>query len=80
MRERAEFRSEGGTSPEAVVKLRLSLVRRRKHYRREVITNRLNHVTLVLVFLITLINMFITGFGIEPPSQWGDQGAKHTPS
>ena len=81
MREKAEFRSAGGTSgPDAVVKLRLSLMRQREHYRHDVITNHLNHVSMVLVFLITVTNMFITGFGIEPPNEWNQQGSNHTPS
>lgn len=34
-------------------------------FRRHQITNRLNFVTIVLVFVITVVNMFITGFGIK---------------
>ncbi|RUS84889.1 hypothetical protein EGW08_007358 [Elysia chlorotica] len=39
--------------------------RMEQRFRRRQLTNRLNFVTIVLVFLITLINMFITGFGIK---------------
>ncbi|XP_076448413.1 ninjurin-1-like [Babylonia areolata] len=69
MREK-EFRSVGDASPDAVVKVRLSMMRQRENYRHDLTTNHLNHVTMVLVFLITVTNMFITGFGIEPPSEW----------
>ncbi|XP_070193385.1 ninjurin-1-like [Littorina saxatilis] len=74
-----EIRS-GDTSSGAVLKLRFSLVRQREQFQRDVITNRLNHVTMVLVFLITVVNMFITGFGIQPPSEWSETEANNTPS
>ncbi|XP_059169685.1 ninjurin-1-like isoform X2 [Physella acuta] len=34
-------------------------------FRQQRITNHLNYVTMVLVFTITVANMFITGFGIK---------------
>ncbi|GFO45087.1 hypothetical protein PoB_007159200 [Plakobranchus ocellatus] len=34
-------------------------------FRRHQVTNRLNCCAIVLVFIITVINMFITGFGIK---------------
>lgn len=37
----------------------------KEHFRKEVVTTRLNHVTMILVFLITIANMLITGFGIQ---------------
>ncbi|GFR81917.1 ninjurin 2 [Elysia marginata] len=39
--------------------------RMEEKFRRHKLTNRLNFATIVLVFVITVINMFITGFGIK---------------
>ena len=69
----------GDMSEDAVVRMRVSIMRMREQYARDVTTNHLNHVTMVLVFLITVANMFITGFGIEPPSHWGSKERNATP-
>ncbi|KAL8588149.1 hypothetical protein ACOMHN_044119 [Nucella lapillus] len=79
VRER-RFRSDENPSRDAMVKMRLSLMRRGEQFRHDVITNHLNHVTMVLVFLITVTNMFITGFGIEPPSECKYRGTNTTPT
>ncbi|KAK3794050.1 hypothetical protein RRG08_028482 [Elysia crispata] len=39
--------------------------RMKQRFQRHQLTNRLNFITIVLVFVITVINMFITGFGIK---------------
>uniref|UniRef100_A0A2C9LA44 Uncharacterized protein n=1 Tax=Biomphalaria glabrata TaxID=6526 RepID=A0A2C9LA44_BIOGL len=44
---------------------RLSNLNRDEEFRTQRLTNHMNYVTMVLVFLITVINMFITGFGIK---------------
>lgn len=36
-------------------------------------TNRLNNITIAMVFLITVLNIFITSFGIGDPARVGQQ-------
>lgn len=57
---------------------RQSIARKQEHFECDLVTNRLNHVTMVLVFLITVTNMFITGFGIETPADWGSPPGNNT--
>ncbi|KAH9489324.1 Ninjurin-1 [Bulinus truncatus] len=44
---------------------RLSTLNRDEEFRAQRLTNHLNYITMVLVFAITVVNMFITGFGIK---------------
>ncbi|CAL1526215.1 unnamed protein product [Lymnaea stagnalis] len=44
---------------------RLSTLNRDEEFRTQRLTNHLNYITMVLVFIITVVNMFITGFGIK---------------
>ncbi|BFZ10710.1 hypothetical protein BsWGS_13749 [Bradybaena similaris] len=46
-------------------KARDLLVRKQEDYNENRLTSHLNYVTMVLVFVITVVNMFITGFGIK---------------
>jgi hypothetical protein len=46
-------------------KNRNSLLRRQQSFQGHVLTSHLNYISMVLVFTITVINMFITGFGIK---------------
>ncbi|XP_005090410.2 uncharacterized protein LOC101856775 [Aplysia californica] len=57
--------NSGRPNRAASEKLRLSLLKREEDYHHHRITNHMNYATMVLVFLITVINMFITGFGIK---------------
>lgn len=54
-----------GTTSANQDQIRNSVQRRKQHYQENRITSHLNYVTMVLVFIITVINMFITGFGIK---------------
>uniref|UniRef100_A0A0B6Y9L8 Uncharacterized protein n=1 Tax=Arion vulgaris TaxID=1028688 RepID=A0A0B6Y9L8_9EUPU len=56
--------TKGGTA-EDDAKIRSSYLQRVEDYKENRVTSHLNYVTMVLVFVITVINMFITGFGIK---------------
>lgn len=53
---------EAGAAKQSVI---LDRAKQEEKFRRHQLTNRLNYGTIVLVFLITVTNMFITGFGIK---------------
>ena len=57
--------SDKKSKEEAADHLRVFKLNREDDYRQSVVTNHLNYTTMILVFLITVINMFITGFGIK---------------
>ena len=57
--------NKGSEAQAAKETLTLDKAKQEEKYRRHVITNRLNYGTILLVFIITVINMFITGFGIK---------------
>ncbi|CAG5120806.1 unnamed protein product [Candidula unifasciata] len=46
-------------------KARDLLVRKQEDYNEDRLTSHLNYITMILVFAITVVNMFITGFGIK---------------
>ena len=58
------FQGDLGTTSEAEAAKAFKHRMKRK-FQRHQLTNRLNFITIVLVFVITVINMFITGFGIK---------------
>ncbi|BFZ08432.1 hypothetical protein BsWGS_11471 [Bradybaena similaris] len=57
--------TSSGTDTAAKTAARNSYLRRQMSYQGHRITSHLNYVSMVLVFVITVINMFITGFGIK---------------
>ncbi|CAG5118600.1 unnamed protein product [Candidula unifasciata] len=63
LRELADAKSETDTAEMSAA--RNSYLRRQISYLGHRITSHLNYITMVLVFIITVINMFITGFGIK---------------
>ncbi|KAK3794052.1 hypothetical protein RRG08_028484 [Elysia crispata] len=65
--------SKSAESQAAKESLRVDRAKLEEKFRRHEWTNRLNYGTIVLVFMITVTNMFITGFGIklEAPSAGG---------
>ncbi|GFR79262.1 ninjurin-2 [Elysia marginata] len=63
--------SKAPESLEAKESLSLEMAKLKTRFQQQRLTNRMNYGTVVLVFMITVTNMFITGFGIKlekPPS------------
>ena len=65
MRDKQFPLDDSASAEQAVRRLSMSILRQRQEFEKDVVTRRLNNGTMVLVFLITVTNMFITGFGIE---------------
>jgi hypothetical protein len=56
--------SKNGTAAEKL-KTRNTLLEKKETFDENRLTSHLNYATMILVFIITVINMFITGFGIK---------------